>query len=67
MELDFIHALETKVREQLGAQRVGYLLGAGSSYLDGRTPGRPLVYWFLSFLEPKRALLETPLTKWTYG
>jgi len=29
--------------------------------------GRPLVYWFLSFLEPKRALLDTPLTKWTYG
>ncbi len=40
MELDFILALETKVREQLSAQRVGYLLGAGSSYLDGT--GYPL-------------------------
>ena len=39
-ELDFIHALETKVKEQLSAQRVGYLLGAGSSYLDGT--GYPL-------------------------
>jgi len=40
VELDFIHELETKVREQLGTQRVGYLLGAGSSYLDGN--GYPL-------------------------
>jgi hypothetical protein len=40
VELDFIHALETKVREQLNSQRVGYLLGAGSSYLDGT--GYPL-------------------------
>ena len=40
VELDFIDALETKVREQLGSQRVGYLLGAGSSYLDGS--GYPL-------------------------
>jgi len=40
MEPDFILALETKVREQLSAQRVGYLLGAGSSYLDGT--GYPL-------------------------
>ena len=40
VELDFIHALETKVREQLCAERVGYLLGAGSSYLDGN--GYPL-------------------------
>lgn len=40
MELDFIPALEKKVAEQLSAQRVGYLLGAGSSYLDGT--GYPL-------------------------
>jgi len=40
MEQDFIHALEIKVREQLGADRVGYLLGAGSSYLGGT--GYPL-------------------------
>ena len=39
-ELDFIGALETKVTEQLRAQRVGYLLGAGSSYLNGT--GYPL-------------------------
>ena len=39
-ELNFIHALKTKVREQLSAQRVGYLLGAGSSYLNGT--GYPL-------------------------
>jgi hypothetical protein len=32
--------LETKVREQLSSQRVGYLLGAGSSYLNGN--GYPL-------------------------
>ncbi len=31
---DFIISLESKVAEQLRAQRVGYLLGAGSSYLD---------------------------------
>ena len=40
VEQDFIHELETKVREQLSAQRVGYLLGAGSCYLDGT--GYPL-------------------------
>jgi len=39
-EMDFIHTLETKVREQLSSQRVGYLLGAGSSYLSGN--GYPL-------------------------
>lgn len=37
---DFISKLEAKVAEQLRAQRVGYLLGAGSSYLDG--DGYPL-------------------------
>ena len=37
---DFIGALEGKVTEQLKAQRVGYLLGAGSSYLDNS--GYPL-------------------------
>lgn len=40
MEMNFIERLEGKVREQLNAQRVGYLLGAGSSYLDGS--GYPL-------------------------
>lgn len=37
---DFTTELEAKVAEQLTAQRVGYLLGAGSSYLDG--DGYPL-------------------------
>ncbi|MGO9061417.1 MAG: SIR2 family protein [Candidatus Binataceae bacterium] len=32
---DFGARLEAKVAEQLKAQRVGYLLGAGSSYLNG--------------------------------
>lgn len=39
---DFTAALEAKVAEQLHAQRVGYLLGAGSSYLDGS--GYPLAF-----------------------
>ena len=37
---DFIGSLEAKVAEQLRAQRVGYLLGAGSSYLG--SAGYPL-------------------------
>lgn len=37
---DFVSRLEAKVAEQLKAQRVGYLLGAGSSYLNGA--GYPL-------------------------
>ena len=37
---DFIARIELKVTEQLHAQRVAYLLGAGSSYLDGN--GYPL-------------------------
>lgn len=36
----FLGRLEAKVAEQLKCQRVGYLLGAGSSYLDGA--GYPL-------------------------
>jgi hypothetical protein len=37
---DFTTELETKVAQQLRSQRVGYLLGAGSSYLNGT--GYPL-------------------------
>jgi len=37
---DFITSLEEKVAEQLKAQRIGYLLGAGSSCLNGA--GYPL-------------------------
>lgn len=39
---DLIARLEAKVAEQLRAQRVGYLLGAGSSYLNGA--GYPLAF-----------------------
>ncbi len=38
---DFQDKLEQKVRKQLSSQRVGYLLGAGSSYLNGN--GYPLM------------------------
>lgn len=37
---EFISTLERIVRQQLRSQKVGYLLGAGSSYLDG--DGYPL-------------------------
>jgi len=40
--ITFSERLLAKVDEQLGAQRVGYLLGAGSSYLDGN--GYPLAF-----------------------
>lgn len=39
---DFRTAIEDKVGEQLQSQLVGYLLGAGSSHLDGR--GYPLSF-----------------------
>lgn len=39
---DFKTELETKVNQQLKSQRVGYLLGAGSSYLNGN--GYPLAF-----------------------
>ena len=39
---DFTSELQAKVAEQLKAQRVGYLLGAGSSYLD--SAGYPLAF-----------------------
>lgn len=39
---DFTNELEAKVAQQLGSQRVGYLLGAGSSYLNGA--GYPLAF-----------------------
>ncbi len=39
---DFTTELETKVAQQLRSQRVGYLLGAGSSYLNGA--GYPLAF-----------------------
>lgn len=39
---NFTTELEAKVAQQLKSQRVGYLLGAGSSYLDGN--GYPLAF-----------------------
>lgn len=39
---DFTNELEAKVSQQLKSQRVGYLLGAGSSYLKGT--GYPLAF-----------------------
>lgn len=39
---DFTKELESKVAQQLKSQRVGYLLGAGSSYLNGA--GYPLAF-----------------------
>ena len=48
---DFISSLETKVAEQLRAQRVGYLLGAGSSYLNGT--GYPLAFELWDLIKNK--------------
>ncbi len=39
---NFTSELEAKVAQQLKSQRVGYLLGAGSSYLNGN--GYPLTF-----------------------
>ena len=44
---DFTSALEAKVAEQLKAQRVGYLFGAGSSYLDNSGYPLALEIWGL--------------------
>ncbi|GJL61011.1 MAG: hypothetical protein NPIRA03_38680 [Nitrospirales bacterium] len=42
VESNFTKELEAKVAQQLNWQRVGYLLGAGSSYLNGN--GYPLAF-----------------------
>jgi hypothetical protein len=47
----FIDRLETKVAQQLGSQRVGYILGAGASYLDGN--GYPLAGQLWENINPK--------------
>ena len=39
---DFIKRLEIKIKEQINSQLVGYLLGAGSSYLN--SGGYPLAF-----------------------
>jgi hypothetical protein len=48
---DFIRRLETYVKTQLRSQRVGYLLGAGSSYLNGA--GYPLAYELWDLIKDK--------------
>ena len=50
-ESDFTRELEAKVAEQLQAQRVGYLLGAGSSYLDNS--GYPLSFELWDLIKDK--------------
>ena len=48
---DFTTELEVKVAEQLRAQRVGYLLGAGSSHIDGN--GYPLAFELWDLIKSK--------------
>lgn len=68
---DFTAALEAKVAEQLHAQRVGYLLGAGSSYLDGK--GYPLAFELWDLIksriddEQKRADIQAKLNAGANG
>jgi hypothetical protein len=47
----FISRLEAKVAQQLNSQRVGYLVGAGASHLDGR--GYPLAGQLWGQIGPK--------------
>ena len=47
----FTLALENKVAEQLRAQHVGYLLGAGSSYIEGN--GYPLTFELWDLIKGK--------------
>ena len=46
---DFTTELEAKVAQQLKSQRIGYLLGAGSSYLNGN--GYPLAFQLWSLIK----------------
>ena len=52
---DFTTELEAKVMQQLKSQRVGYLLGAGSSYLNGN--GYPLAFQLWDLI--KASILDT--------
>jgi hypothetical protein len=47
----FVAKLEEKIRQQLQAQRVGYLLGAGSSYLNAQ--GYPLAADLWDFVKDR--------------
>jgi len=51
----FLNRLELKVSQQLASQRVGYLLGAGASYLNGK--GYPLAGELWRYIAPK---IRTP-------
>jgi hypothetical protein len=68
---DFISGIEAKVAEQLKAQRVGYLLGAGSSYLDNA--GYPLAAELWELIkdritdEQKRAEIQSKLDQGAVG
>ncbi len=61
----FLNELETKIAQQLKSQRVGYLLGAGSSYLNGN--GYPLAAQLWDRIKdkitdaPKRADIQAKL------
>jgi hypothetical protein len=46
---DFVTRVERKIKQQLSSQRVGYLLGAGSSYLDGT--GYPLASYLWDMIK----------------
>lgn len=65
IESDFITDLEEKVAQQLKSQRVGYLLGAGSSYLNGN--GYPLAFELWDLIKEtisdtaERAAIQTKL------
>ena len=48
---NFVKTLESKVAEQLRSQRVAYLLGAGSSYLDNK--GYPLSFELWDLIKNK--------------
>jgi hypothetical protein len=68
---DFPQRLESKVTEQLKAQRVGYLMGAGSSYLNGA--GYPLASDLWEQIKdhvtdvPKRADIQAKLDSGAKG
>ncbi len=68
---DFIARLESKVSEQLRSQRVGYLLGAGSSYLDNA--GYPLAFQLWDLIKgeisdtSKRAEIQAMLDSGAQG
>lgn len=66
----FADRLAAKVEQQLGSQNVGYLLGAGSSYLNGK--GYPLAgelwkYIAVQIRSPEREDIQTKLDDGAQG